>query len=164
MVNNPHEDEDGEWVQNNGQWTYLETDNRTYRVSNVEMTFTADTTTSPSDVLESVAQTVDAKNDDYGSAIEKNAVIKRVLAADDVVVRTDDDGTEWVQLGDHDVADLEQQRLDGIFTRLLDKVARLYTLSFTEQTDSVGEKRRDTVEDLLGYLAHAAVDGIDWDD
>ena len=118
----------------------------------------------PSDVLESVAQTVESKNDDYGSAIEKNAVIKRLLAADEIVVRTDDDGTEWVQLGDHDVADLQQQRLDGIFTRLLDKVSRLYTLSFTDQTDSVGEKRRDTVEDLLGYLAHAAVDGIDWDD
>lgn len=118
----------------------------------------------PADVLESVAQTVESKNDDYGSAIEKNAVIKRLLAADEVVVRTDDDGTEWVQLGDHDVADLQQQRLDGIFTRLLDKVSRLYTLSFTDQTDSVGEKRRDTVEDLLGYLAHAAVDGIDWDD
>jgi hypothetical protein len=126
--------------------------------------FVAKDSDEPSDVLQSVAQTVESKNDDYGSAIEKNAVIKKLLAADDVVVRTDDDGTEWVQLGDHDVADLQQQRLDGIFTRLLDKVSRLYTLSFTDQTDSVGEKRRETVEDLLGYLAHAAVDGIDWDD
>lgn len=123
-----------------------------------------DVTEDASDVLESVAKTVADKNDDYGSAIEKNAVIKRLLASSEVVIRTDDDGTEWVRLGDHDVDGADQQRLDGIFTRLLDKVSRLYTLSFTDQTDSVGEKRRDTVEDLLGYLAHAAVDGIDWDD
>jgi len=144
--------------------TNVETEDGAERAKQVAKWFVAKDSDEPSDVLQSVAQTVESKNDDYGSAIEKNAVIKKLLAADDVVVRTDDDGTEWVQLGDHDVADLQQQRLDGIFTRLLDKVSRLYTLSFTDQTDSVGEKRRDTVEDLLGYLAHAAVDGIDWDD
>lgn len=144
--------------------TNVETGDGVERAEQVAKWFVAKDSDEPSDVLQSVAQTVESKNDDYGSAIEKNAVIKKLLAADDVVVRTDDDGTEWVQLGDHDVADLQQQRLDGIFTRLLDKVSRLYTLSFTDQTDSVGEKRRDTVEDLLGYLAHAAVDGIEWDD
>lgn len=116
---------------------------------------------SPSDVLESVADTVSAKNDDYGSAIEKNAVMKRLLAVNDVELR-EEDGDVWVRLGSHDVDTVDQQRLDGIFTRLLDKVARLYNLSFTDQSDSVGEKRRETVEDLLGYLAHAAADGFEW--
>jgi hypothetical protein len=144
----------------NGGWEYKPMSNLT----EIEMTFTASTDESASDVLESVAETVADKNDDYGSAIEKNAVIKRVLAADDVVIRTDDDGTEWVRLGDHDVDGADQQRLDGIFTRLLDKVARLYNLSFTDHDDSVDESRRDTVEDLIGYLAHAAVDGFKRDD
>jgi hypothetical protein len=144
----------------NGEWEYKPMSSFT----GIEMALTTSTDESASDVLESVADTVADKNDDYGSAIEKNAVIKRVLASREVVIRTDDDGTEWVRLGDHDVDGADQQRLDGIFTRLLDKVARLYNLSFTDHDDSVDESRRDTVEDLIGYLAHAAVDGFKRDD
>jgi hypothetical protein len=153
----------------NGEWEYTpmssagERPLTTSTDESAELEWANDETEDASDVLESVAETVADKNDDYGSAIEKNAVIKRLLAADNVVIRTDDDGTEWVRLGDHDVDGADQQRLDGIFTRLLDKVARLYTLSFTEQDDSVDETRRDTVEDLIGYLAHAAVDGFTHD-
>jgi len=138
---------------------------KTFGVETRRMEYPIDTVTSPdeqpSDVLQSVADTVEAKNDDYGSAIETNAVLKRVLSCDDVVVERRG-GETWVKLGQHDVDGIDQQRLDGVFTRLLDKVARLYTLSFTDQSDSVGEKRRETVEDLLGYLAHAAVDGFEY--
>jgi len=145
----------------NGEWEYkpMSGVNESHDLIRAD-----DVTEDASDVLESVAKTVADKNDDYGSAIEKNAVIKRLLTSSEVVIRTDDDGTEWVRLGDHDVDGADQQRLDGIFTRLLDKVARLYNLSFTDHDDSVDESRRDTVEDLIGYLAHAAVDGFKGDD
>lgn len=120
----------------------------------------ADGEETPSDVLHDVADTVEAKDDDYGNAIEKVALIKSLLAADDIETLTEDSDT-YVKLGEHSPDGLQQQRLDGIFTRLLDKVARLYNLSFNKAEEDVSESRRETAEDLIGYLSHAAINKFD---
>jgi len=126
---------------------------------NREFSFTVNFTDdeeTPVDVLHDVADTVEAKDDDYGNAIEKVALIKSLLAADDIETLTEDSDT-YVKLGEHSPDGLQQQRLDGIFTRLLDKVARLYNLSFNKDEEDVSESRRETAEDLIGYLSHAAI-------
>jgi len=113
----------------------------------------------PATILRDTATTVENKDADYGSAIEKGAVIKRVLATDDVHLR-EGDGHTYVRLGNHTVSSVQEQRLDGIFTRLLDKVSRLYNLSFTVADGTVDESVTETATDLIGYLAHLSVDGF----
>jgi len=116
-------------------------------------------TCDPAATLRKVATTVENKDADYGSAIEKGAVLKRVLATDDVHLR-EIDGYTYVRLGNHTVYSVQEQRLDGIFTRLLDKVSRLYNLSFNMADESVDESVTETATDLIGYLAHLSVDGF----
>lgn len=109
----------------------------------------------PSDVLEGVAETVDEKNDDYGNAYEKVGVLKRVMADEDGPTVIEHDGDEYVRMAETPQNDsLFKENADGIYTRLLDKVLRSYTLILIADEPKVeNDSTADAACDLAGYAA-----------
>lgn len=123
-------------------------------------------------VLEELQQVREKKNADYGNAFEKVGVLKRVMADEDgpTIVELHGDGTYDVK-GDRDIwrdhtggaeavvlADTPEktstfeENVDGVLTRLLDKVIRTYTLVFLKDEPAVeNESTEDAAKDLTGY-------------
>jgi hypothetical protein len=106
-------------------------------------TFTVNTETTPSDVLEDVAETQQDKNADYGDSWQKTAELKRTLSG----------GHLPHPQTDHELI------LDALYTRMMDKLARGYTLAFmNDEAEVDDEALADTFRDLAGYAAMAAAE------
>jgi len=99
--------------------------------------------TEPSDVLHEVAEQQQAKNADYGSSWQKTGELKAVLAGGEL---------PHIETADEAV-------MDGLYTRMLDKLSRGYTLEFlNDEREIDDEALADTFRDLAGYAAMAAAE------
>jgi hypothetical protein len=137
-----------------------------YGAREIEMTFEVNGSellaelnqTRPQDVLEDVAETVEDKNDDYGNAYEKVGAIKRVMADEGGPTTIKHEGDEYVKMADTPTnGSLFEENADGIFTRMLDKVLRAYTLVLLADEPQVGnDSTSDAARDLAGYAAMLA--------
>jgi len=123
-------------------------------------------------ILNDVADVQEAKNDDYGNSWRKAAAIKQLIA--------DENGPTTTHIDNNSVYDdaaaapsfaleaiilaetprnesLYEQQLDGVFTRLLDKVVRAYTLTMLVDGNRVmGEGAFDAAVDIAGYAGMLA--------
>lgn len=125
-------------------------------------------------VLDGLKSTISEKNQDYGNSWEKVGVIKRLLAdkegprtftvVDDGLVPTkeldkfeevigDAESVEVVILSDTpEHTSTYEENVDGVLTRLLDKVCRTYTVVFlTDEPNN--ETAEESAKDLTGYGA-----------
>lgn len=125
----------------------------------------------PTEVLDDLKGVFEEKNDDYGNSWEKVGVLKRVMADEDGPTTVylypdgtytttpdgskDNKGIEAVQLSDtpEDTSQFEEN-IDGLVTRLLDKLIRAYNLTLLKDEPALdNESTADAWEDLTGYSA-----------
>jgi len=99
--------------------------------------------TKPSDVLKEVAEEQQAKNADYGDSWQKTGELKEVLAGGELP----------------HIETANEAVMDGLYTRMLDKLSRGYTLAFLNDGREVDDEAlADTFRDLAGYAAMAAAE------
>lgn len=110
--------------------------------------------------LSDLTETLTNKHQEYGPSNERSAVLKRVLAIDDEIELVEtDDGRTAVVLADLPQPDtVEEQALDGMWTRFLDKVGRAYRLTFVYRAAHTHfESAVDSYRDIVGYAARMAM-------
>jgi hypothetical protein len=103
------------------------------------------------DIYEEALETYQKKNDDYGDSWKKVGVIKEIMNSDDIdVVEKDGSTVITVEKRKKKLDSVEDEVVDGMLTRMLDKIVRINELKFF--TDNrVDENLDDSAGDLGNY-------------
>lgn len=113
------------------------------------------------EIIESMAEVLPDKRADYGTSWVKTACIKGVLAIEGRPEIIDlGDGREAVVLGEIPQCESQiEEAVDGLFTRLLDKVTRGWQLTRMGREQQVDDESvKDTFLDLAAYSIMLAVE------
>jgi hypothetical protein len=103
------------------------------------------------DIYEDALETYQKKNDDYGDSWKKVGVIKQIMNSDDMeIVEKEDSTVITVKKRKKKIDSVEDEVVDGMLTRMLDKIVRINELKFFTEKN-VDENLDDSAGDLGNY-------------
>jgi hypothetical protein len=103
------------------------------------------------DIYEDALETYQKKNDDYGDSWKKVGVIKQIMNSDDMeIVEKEDSTVITVKKRKKKIDSVEDEVVDGMLTRMLDKIVRINELKFFTDKN-VDENLDDSAGDLGNY-------------
>lgn len=104
------------------------------------------------EIFEEQLEIFQEKNEDYGNSWEKIAPIKMIMASDEISIEKVEGDTHIIIDSEHrKTSGHTEEVVDNMVTRFLDKIIRIYNLTFNTEKQNVDESLEDSAGDLGNY-------------